>query len=109
MQRYRNCHDAACQIWYARGMTATAYTYGTIEWLRTLHADGWELTVTENRRPGPSYVIRLVEDDFEQVELAQPGSVTVGVLAAKEPSGIFVPCGSEGEARDLLANVMEET
>ena len=89
-------------------MSTLAISYGTIEWLRVLHREGWELTVSENRRPGPRYVIRMVEDEFEEVEFAGPGQVTVGVLATSLPTAVFVPCSSEQAARDLLANVMEE-
>ena len=80
-------------------------TYGVELWLVDLQADGWELRVVSNHAPERHSVIRLVEDDFEPLDLLAPARVSVGVLASRGAVSHYVPCRSERDAWELLGRV----
>lgn len=87
-------------------MAATAISYGTEVWLGELARSGWTLTVSERRPVGTAATLRLVEDEFEPLELLAP-TRQVGVLAQDEHgSGVFVPCAADDEAHSLLQRVL---
>jgi hypothetical protein len=75
-------------------VTATAFSFGTVEWLRDLAASGWDLSVSESRRPGPKIVLRLVEDEFEPIVLAQPDRLLVGVVPGDRYTEAPKTCGT---------------
>ena len=89
-------------------MPTTAYSYGTCTWLATLIEAGWQLSVVEHHTPGQHVTLRLVEDDFEPLDLAAPDLRTVGVMAEKVPDGVFVPTSSKAEAVELLDRAYRE-
>ena len=83
-------------------MAHTAISYGTAAWLASLIDAGWKLGVVHHFIPGEHVVLRLVEDDFDELELKAPDLRTVGVLAEKGGDGVFIPCSDREAATDLL-------
>ena len=89
-------------------MATAAISFGTASWLASLMETGWNLTVVEHLVPGQHTVLRLVEDDFEPLELQAPDLRTVGVLATRGTDGVFVPCASKLAAKELLDRAFRE-
>ena len=88
-------------------MPTSVISYGTTAWMASLIETGWQLSVVESFVPGEHVTLRLVEDDFEPLELVRPDTRTVGVLATRGTDGVFVPCDTRGAAEALLLHALE--